>query len=258
MIFHYYITFDAVLKNNSKRLRVVFNMIVLALICAYLAFELLFFIFHKKPLNEKEIKKLSEKRKRKYIKHNYNFVWYNLSVNKTFKSSMKPSGNWYDVREELRTFPSLISALLKGKKHEWVVIAIENNCLIYGFYANKGVNNSTVSFNCDFQYLINKCEQYNCNTIMRFHNHPNENPKKQTCLLASKQDFISAESCADIVNSKYNWLDFVCERGKFIKFYEKYSPNFLPDCAKIENIASKNNISKFNNYKLHRELGIFH
>lgn len=75
--------------------------------------------------------------------------------------------------------------------------------------------------------------------------------------MASEQDKISANALAEIVN-KYdlNWLDFVCERGNYLKFFEKYSENFLPEKAKIINIQKENNLSSKDNYKLHRELGI--
>ena len=39
-----------------------------------------------------------------------------------------------------------------------------------------------------------------------------------------------------------HWLDFVCERGCFIKFFESYSPKFLPHNAKPESIIAQNNI----------------
>ena len=105
---------------------------------------------------------------------------------------------------------------------------------------------------------MEKCREYNCSTIMRFHNHPNDNPNYQTCLLASEQDKLSANWCAEQVIDSYNWLDFVCERGNFIKFYEQYSKSFIPQQARTEHIESENGISKFKNYKLHRELGFFH
>lgn len=220
--------------------------------------EFIYFLFHLKPLNNEEIQKLSNKRRLNYIKKNFNFSHYDLTVNKAFKSSMKPTGKWYNIREELSKFPSLVSALLKGKKHEWVVIAIEKEGIVYGFYANKGINSSTVSFNCSLDYIMAKCKENNCSTILRFHNHPNENPQYQTCLLSSEQDLRSARHCSSYVKHKYNWIDFVCERGQFIKFFESYSPNYVPSIAKIEHIIAQNNISKFKNYRLHRELGFFH
>lgn len=217
-----------------------------------------FFILHRNPLNEQEILKLSKKRVRKYIKKNYTFNNIPVAINKQFKSSLKPNGCWYNVNESLSSFPSYVAALLKGKKHEWVVLAIEKDGIVYGFYANKGYDNSSVSFNCDLDYIMEKCKEYGCSTIMRFHNHPNENPNRQTCLLASEQDKSSALWCCGQVNHSYNWLDFVCERGNFIKFFEQYSPSFVPKNASSEHIQTENNISQIKNYKLHRELGLFH
>lgn len=233
-------------------------MLLLIGLLIWMIVELLYFIFHRKPLSEEEIIKLSQKRTRKYIKKNYSFNNVSVSIDKQFKSSLKPNGKWYNTEEKLDSFPSYIAGLLKGKKHEWVVIAIENEGIVYGFYANKGYNNASVSFNCDLDYIMEKCRECNCSTIMRFHNHPNDNPNYQTCLLASEQDKLSATWCAEQVIDSYNWLDFVCERGNFIKFYEQYSKNFIPQKAKHEYIKSENDISKFKNYKLHRELGLFH
>ena len=74
-----------------------------------------FFATHTRPLNEKEILKLSQKRTRKYIKRNYSFQNVNITVNKQFKSSLNPKGRWYNTQEKLSSFPSYIAALLKGK-----------------------------------------------------------------------------------------------------------------------------------------------
>lgn len=233
-------------------------MIILFGLLIWLIIEFVFFVLHRNPLSDDEILKLSQKRTHKYIKKNYTFNNVPVAVNKEFKSSLKPNGCWYNANESLASFPSYIAALLKGKKHEWVVLAIEKDGIVYGFYANKGYDNSSVSFNCDLDYIMRKCEEYGCSTIMRFHNHPNVNPNHQTCLLASEQDKSSALWCWGQVNHSYNWLDFVCERGNFIKFFEQYSPAFTPDVAKNEYIQAENNISPFKNYKLHRELGLLH
>ncbi len=233
-------------------------MMILLCLLIWLIIEGIFFIFHTTPLSEQEILKLSQKRTRKYIKEKYSFKNVPIAIDTHFKSSLNPKGKWYYIRQDLSYFPSYIAALLKGKKHEWVVLAIEKEGVVYGFYANKGYNNSSVSFNCDLEYIMEKCRENSCSTIMRFHNHPNENPNYQTCLLASEQDKTSAMWCSSQVIHSYNWLDFVCERGNFIKFYEQYSPIFTPTKASQENIRLENGLSKLKNYKLHRELGLFH
>lgn len=55
-----------------------------------------------------------------------------------------------------------------------------------------------------------------------------------------------------------NEIQNLLVRGRLIKYYEAYSPVFLPANAKIDYIITQNNISEFKNYKLHRELGFFH
>lgn len=228
--------------------------IFLFCIVVFFLFKIAYFFTHRRPLEFKEMQKLSAIRRMQYIKNTYNFNYYNVPVNIVFKSSMKPGGAWYDVREDLYSFPSLVATLLKGKKHEWVIFAIEQRGIVYGFYANKGENNFEVTPNCSVEFLVSKCEEYGCETILCFHNHPNSNPHYTDCLVPSKQDFRSANYFAECLNLKYNFIDFVCERGRFIKFFESYSANFVPDVARIENIQKENNISKWNNYKLHREI----
>ena len=233
-------------------------MIVLLVLSIWILIECVFFIRHRNPLNENELSQLSIKRTKKYIKQHYQFNQVAVSVDKHFKSSLRPQGKWYQVEISLASFPSYVSMLLKGKKHEWVVIAIEGDGVVHGFYANKGQDKSSVSFSCDLRDIMQLCKAQDCSTIMRFHNHPNRNPNYETHLLASKQDMRSAQWCSNQVIHSYNWLDFVCERGRFIKFYEQYSPSFSPGNAQIEQIRAENNVSEFGNYILHRELGLFH
>jgi len=234
------------------------DMNVLFFLFIWILVECVFFFRHQEPLNENELLQLSKKRTREYIKKYYQFNKVTVTVNKQFKASLNPEGKWYTTEMELSLFPSYIAALLKGKKHEWVVLAIEKDGVVCGFYANKGRDKSSVSFNCSLTEVMRKCELQDCSTILRFHNHPNGNPNHETHLLPSKQDKMSAKSCAERVIHSYNWLDFVCERGNFIKYFEQYSPAFSPKAAQIEQIRLENNISKFRNYVLHRELGLFH
>lgn len=239
-------------------LRIRKNMIVLLFLSVWFFIECVFFVKHQEPLDENELLQLSKKRTREYIHKHYQFKKVVVTVNKRFKASLNPNGKWYETEIELSLFPSYVAALLKGKKHEWVVLAIEKDGVVLGFYANKGRDKRSVSFNCSLSEIMEKCKRQGCSTIMRFHNHPNGNPNYETHLLASKQDKLSAKSCAERVIHSYNWLDFVCERGDFIKFFEQYSPAFFPESARIEQIRAENNISKWGNYILHRELGIFH
>lgn len=224
----------------------------------WLLIELAFFLTHRRPLNDKELEKLALKRRRKFIKQNYSFRPVNSFPDKMFKSSMNAQGKLYPADIALSSFPSYTANLLKGKKHEWVILAMVKDKRVKLFWANKGINNSHVSFNCDLSDVINLCYKNGYQTIMRFHNHPNNSPNTQTCFLASKQDKISANNISSIVIAHgLNWLDFVCERGRFLEYFHAFSNRFYPENSNIEQIRKENGASKAANYKLQRELGIF-
>ena len=195
----------------------------------WIAIEIWFYKTHKRPLNEDEIDLLSKKRTKKYVRKNYVFKNIKISVDKIFKSSMKASGKMYPINETVIKFPSLVSVLLKGKKHEWVVLGIEREGIVKYIWLNKGHDNQSVSLSCNLDEIIDFCKKNKFYSILRFHNHPNSNPQKQNCLLASKQDKISAKYMAEqITQSGVNYFDFVCERGNWILFFRKISLFFCP------------------------------
>ena len=146
--------------------------------------------------------------------------------------------------------------LLKGKKHEWVVIAFVRDNKVMCFYANKGDDNKSVSFNINVEEIISICKANNYQTVMRFHNHPNSNPNNYNCLVASEQDKYSANALSRVfIEHGISWLDFVCERGRFLEFYRKFSNDFFPLDSSFLYISEQNQNPDLY-YKLHRELGI--
>ena len=58
---------------------------------------------------------------------------------------MNPNGKLYRINEPLFVFPSIAAALLKYKKHEWIVIAFEKEKKISSAWLNKGFDRSGVS-----------------------------------------------------------------------------------------------------------------
>ena len=219
--------------------------------------ELVFYLTHRRPLSYTEIKKLMEKRKKKFIKKNYSFIETNLGPTKSFKSSLKPSGQFYNSRIPLSDFPSYVANLLKGKKHEWLVVAFVKEYIVEGFYANKGYNNQSVGFNIGFDDIMNICKKNGYQTIMCFHNHPNSNPQYYSTLIASNQDKISAQELTRIaLQNNINVLEFVCERGHFLEYWRCFSDNYFPISASFNCISAENSV-KENYYHLQRELGIF-
>lgn len=121
-------------------------------------------------------------------------------------------------------------------------------------WANKGEDNQSVSFNCDINDIIQKCHQVGGYTVLRFHNHPNSDPKHYTTLLASEQDKISAKSCAEYVCKEgINWYDFVCARGEFIQFYEQMSDEFEVQGSSTSDIIDKIGICPEMDYEFQKQ-----
>lgn len=236
-----------------------FSGLCLVLVSFWGVLEVLFFITHRHPLSDDNISALSRKRKRKYIASVFRFSAVSfVIVEKRFKSSLRPNGKYYSVSIGVSSFPSYIASLLKGKKHEWVVLGFVREETVICFWANKGLDNSSVSFTCGIDDIVRFCRREDCCTILCLHNHPNSNPNYYTCLVPSEQDRISAREISDQLEKHgLNWLEFVCERGRFLEYFRSFSVAFVPRCASIRQIRLQNNQSPWRNYKLHREIGLF-
>lgn len=235
-------------------------MYIVLFFCAILIWpiiELVFFLLHRKPLTYLEIKKLMEIRRARFIKTNFTLRETNSYPDINFKSRMRPSGKMYACDINSICFPSYVANLLKGKKHEWVVLGCLKDNRVKCFYANKGDDNRSVSFNIDIYELINLCKRNGYQTIMRFHNHPNSDPQHFTHFLASQQDINSARYLSNItISNGINWLDYVCERGHVLEFARSFSNYYYPADSTFGYISMQNSNEK-NYYKLQRELGIF-
>lgn len=231
--------------------------IIFVLLIGWLATEIIFFFTHRKPLSDRELRKLMYKRRKKYIRENYAFQATNSYPDKQFKSSMRPSGKLYSAEILLSNFPSYTANLLKGKKHEWVVLACVKDKTVKCFYANKGDDNKSVAFNVDESEMIRLCKVNGYQTILRFHNHPNSDPHHYTHFLASEQDKRSAKYLSGIfLDAGINWIDFVCERGRFLEYSRAFADTFYPEESSLEFVSLQNSQPKMY-YKLQRELGIF-
>lgn len=227
---------------------------LIVMLVAYIAFRIVFYYTHQKSLNYDQITILSRRRARKYAKDKYVFRKAQIVPNAVFKSSLDVAGRWYSINEPLSTFPSLVAALLKGKHHEWVIIAIEKDGIVTKMWANKGFDNQSVSFNCDINEIIRMCKQNNSYSVLRFHNHPNSDPRHYTTLLASEQDRISAKSCSDIVcNAGFNWFDFVCAQGDYIMFFSRISEGFQIQGSTVSDIVDHSGITPAMDYSLQKE-----
>ena len=215
---------------------------------------LLFVLTHLRPLSDNETIQLSTKRRNKSIKKYFSFDSKEYNVNKEFKSKMKSDGKFYDVNINLYKFPSTAAALLKYKKHEWILVGFEKSQNIFYMWANKGSDRKKVSLNLPFDEIMTIGSQENASSIMIFHNHPNINPYYYDTSRPSDQDVQSARNLSDTcIQHGINLLEFVCERGAHNRYFSSYSDKFYPLGDIVAGVKNSNNISKIGNLSLHIE-----
>jgi len=229
--------------------------IIIILIASLGIYEIYFFLTHRRPLNIDEVRLLAEKRRIMNLKEYFKFTSLEHVANPEFKSKMKSSGKLYSVDEDLSKMPDLAAALLKHKKHEWVILAFEANQKIKWIWLNKGRDKTSVGIFLSNEEIINFSVENHISTVLCFHNHPNSNPRYYNCSKPSQTDLDSATDCFNkLKNAGINLIEFVCERGRHYNYYYGISDLFLPPVVFENQIKRENNKGDKENYKLHREL----
>lgn len=229
------------------------NIVVWTITIAIILLPLL--IHFSNPLTDKEIETLATKRRNKAIRGYYDFNIFEYVVNADFKKKLNSSGEMYAVNDLLWEFPSITAALLKGKKHEWIIIGFERDKRIIKMWANKGFDNSSVNVPFTPEQIVEIAKQDDCLSVLIFHNHPNSNPQRYDCSMASNQDKITATQYANVLNAHgINLLEFVCERGQHHEFFLATPNSFMPIGPYLEDIRSNNGVSRGRNLNLRLEM----
>ncbi len=230
-------------------------MVIVSIIIVIIVLPLLFIFTHIYPLTEKEIKSLGNKRRNHQINAYYSFNNITFTVNSEFKKDMRPVGSFHKIEENLFDFPSLAAALLKYKKHEWIIVAFEKNKIINQFWTNKGKDCSSVALNLDISEIVKLAKKESYESVFVFHNHPNNNPNYFSFTKPSKQDITVARKRGIILNyDGINLVEFICERGKHYKYFLSTADNFVPLHQFENTIHEENGRSKIKNLMLHLEL----
>jgi hypothetical protein len=209
----------------------------------------LFYIFHTRPLTEEEIERVAQKRRTNEIRRYYSFDKGEYYPDRDLKSRIKPTGAFYNVKYHVSEFPSVAAGLLKGKKHEWIIIGFESRKRISTIWANKGPNNLTVRPDISHEDILRKAKNENCGSVLFFHNHPN-------CSGSSDADMASARIFAQILNKEgINLLEFICARGQYSEYldFEGITDDFCPINDFIQMVTDENDKSLGGNYALHKE-----
>jgi hypothetical protein len=225
--------------------------IILAMLSPLIVIFILVYI---RPLNEDELRELAMKRRNKVIRTYYTFSRNETQANDKFKKYMKPDGRFYNIKERLYDFPSVAAALLKYKKHEWVMVAFEKDSTVDLLWLNKGADNKSAEIFISFEELSDIAVDNNSTTVLFFHNHPNSNPKLYDCSKPSDIDISSAQIFANILNSKnVNLIEFVCEKGMHYEYYRFIADDFNNIIDFINALNKENNDSRLDNLSLHIE-----
>jgi len=227
---------------------------ILITIGVFFLVSMIFILTHLRPLTQAEIKSLAGKRRNNQVRNYYSFDNRELLADKEFKKQMNSSGKFYNVNETLFSFPSTAAALLKYKKHEWIIFGFERNKSIDLIWLNKGFDKTSASSNISLTEIAFTAKQKNHTSVLMFHNHPNSNPNDYSFTKPSDVDLKSAKELMQVLNSDgINLLEFVCERGKHYEYFLSVTDTFFPLHDSINTISKENNESKFTNLSLHFE-----
>lgn len=228
--------------------------LILFLVSIFGLILIVFILTHLRPLDEDEVEQLAMKRRGKEIRKYFSFATVEFDVNKEFKKRINPNGTFYRVNEELFNFPSIAAALLKYKKHEWIIIAFEKQKKIDLIWLNKGFDRSCVSPYLSAMDIINIAMRGNYTSVLIFHNHPNPNPNYYNYSRPSSKDLESASELAHILNKfGINLVEFVCERGMHYEYFLSPSDSFFPISEFVMAINKINGLSWQENLLLHIE-----
>jgi hypothetical protein len=213
-----------------------------------------FLITHTRPLTGGEMQDLASKRRNRRVRTYFTFSPEPVVANLEFKRRMAAGGTFYNIRESLTRFPSLAAALLKHKKHEWMLVAMERDRQIFQLWANKGSDKTRVCLSMPFDAMVSVASSNGYASLLVFHNHPNKDPSLYSCSQPSDADLRASAERATALNARgMNLIEFVCERGRAYEY--RYSPaqSFMPIAAFLADLKSTNGVSKAGNIRLHLE-----
>lgn len=210
---------------------------------------LFYFWANSEVLTDAEVKELAESQRFWDLSNYLSLNYATFLVNREFKSALNKGGQFYNCDETLSNFPGIAAALLKGKKHEWVIFAFAKDKKVFCFYANKGFDNQSVGLNIDLEYFSKLAKNYSAEFVLQFHNHPN------AVLAASPQDISSANYLGELfTNASINYLSFVCATGNFYQYGWWFLKSFNNIEEYLEQIIRVNGTSRSQNYDLRKEL----
>ncbi|HOI29772.1 MAG TPA: hypothetical protein PLZ15_08420 [Melioribacteraceae bacterium] len=160
------------------------------------------------PLTESEITNLARKRRLRIFAERIKLDEYSFSIDAETKKRFGSKLKYYECDIDIGLFPSWSAGILKGKKHEWLIIGIGDMKSVHGFWMEKGHDNKSIQTSLSSIELTERLNKEGVNNLLLVHNHPN------STLNPSKED----KDCLLEIFSKYNKgsinvLGFIAGRG---------------------------------------------
>lgn len=229
--------------------------VIIILLLVPLAGIVLFVFFHLRPLKESELESLAAKRRTRKIQAYFAFSKTQFIPNREFKRRMASGGQFYNIRENLDDFPALAASLLKYKKHEWMIVGMEQGRQVTLMWLNKGSDGTRVCLSLPFERISEIARANGYTSVLILHNHPNSDPTMYSCSQPSQIDMkASALRAKDLSEHGMNLIEFVCERGVPYRYRFSVADAFLPVADFMVTLQNENSVSKGKNLSLHMEL----
>ncbi|TLM99243.1 MAG: hypothetical protein FDZ75_00530, partial [Actinobacteria bacterium] len=211
-----------------------------------------FVLLHLRPLTPGEIRALAQKWRQQENAAYFSFRPSGVDANPDFKRSMSANGRLYSMREPFSAFPFIGALLLKGKKHEWVIVGFEREQSVVLAWMNKGSDGSQVEFRVSVEEIANVALAHGCTSVLIMHNHPNSNPGRYDMSRPSTIDLSgSAERGALLSSFGINLIEFVCERGWPYEYRRVISDEFRPVAGYEHAVVRANGQARLAHLRLH-------
>lgn len=240
--------------RSSADIEIVLVLLLIIIVVALIA-ALVDYWRISQTLTPVQIECLAKKLRSQMIYKYFSFGRDLSPLDNTFKQSMRSDGSFHWVDYPLESALSIAASHLKYKKHEWMVFLFCAGHRVVGLWCNKGPDSTMVSPSIGMDDLCRIASSKQADLVVRTHNHPNPYSKNVSLLGASEQDLRSSQYFAQLINAQgMNFLDVVCERGRWLIYGESYVLSFFPYEKIFSEIVSLNGRSAVDNRKLHREL----
>jgi hypothetical protein len=214
----------------------------------------IFVALHLRPLDDAEVEAVTRKRRGRRIQAFFAYDNRERAVDHDFKKRMAARGKFYPMAEGQQEMPAIAAALLKYKKHEWIIVAFARGQTVDLMWLNKGPHKFGVSSLLPDAAIADRCWAGGYDAVLLFHNHPNSRPQYLDMSQPSPRDVATADLLGGYLDDRDVALaEFVCERGLPYRYFWSAPDALYPLTVTEEQVSARNGRSPAGNLWLHSE-----